>query len=765
MTCRGYRCLCVLACAVLLGGSLCHAQQWKQLPKITSADLRDIWGSGASDVYIAGGYDTTLLHYDGVEWTDLEQHLPGFATADTHAIWGLHDAMILTAGGWSYYGMHKGNILYYNGTYWKSLTANPNSMLAWTNELHSIWGSGASDIFAVGERNYVLTQLDWVGPVLHYDGTTVVEMANPRQHTDEADLFDVWGAGPDAVFAVGRSLDRVCVRQRCLWDIFCYCSEYEDHAATSIMRYDGSDWELVDTGVAADLYGVWGAGPACVFAVGQAGTILHYDGTAWQAQETPTDATLRDVWGTSCENVYAIGDAGTILHYDGSQWQQRESPVTNTLHAVWGSSAETLFAAGDNGTVLLGGTPMDYGDAPAPFPTTQSQDGARHGTGAAVWLGETVTTELLPHGTNGDIGDDGVAFPGSSLVAGGPYEPPYSAGTFGAVRVTTGGTVSGTWYLHGWIDWNGDGDWDDSGETVVCGRACSVPGIETIEFTIPADVSPDCIWARFRLQDEASPCSPTGATAAGEVEDYEICPTLINLESFSAFPLDRQVQLTWTTASEVDCTGFYLLRAAAADDTPVRITDGLIAPTGAPDRGATYSWTDSDVSNGTQYSYTLADVDTSGAVTLHGPVRARPDTAAVTCSALDDIAVAPAHVTHDTTSAGIDTCFACLLITNTGSQTVQAFWYTEDSYFPEDTGWHSIRLEPGQELLSDEIAWGRVELMRGAQRTVQTPYLGACYTDGPYAKQCGDLAGAIMEQAPEASPVELQNLDALDPCN
>ncbi len=268
-----------LAAAVLLPVlflSASIAAEWTQIEVATTDHLRDIWIGSAADVYVAGGHETTILYYDGMRWTDLENQLPGLATADTWGIWGTSTTNILTVGGWSYYGLSRGSILRFNGSTWQSLTAAPNSFLAWTNELRSIWGTAENDIFAVGERNYVLTQLNWIGPVLHYDGTRVYEMENPRELTSGSDLYDVWGTGPDSVYAVGRVLDDVCTAERCFWRVVCICSETESYNYTNVMHYDGTGWTLHETGVNADLHGVWGTADDDVFAVGQGGVILHY---------------------------------------------------------------------------------------------------------------------------------------------------------------------------------------------------------------------------------------------------------------------------------------------------------------------------------------------------------------------------------------------------------------------------------------------------------------------------------------------------------
>ena len=45
-------------------------------------------------------------------------------------------------------------------------------------------------------------------------------------------------------------------------------------------------WAIQTSGTGLTLYGVWGASPTDVFAVGENGTILHYDGSSWESMSS-----------------------------------------------------------------------------------------------------------------------------------------------------------------------------------------------------------------------------------------------------------------------------------------------------------------------------------------------------------------------------------------------------------------------------------------------------------------------------------------------
>jgi len=162
---------------------------------------------------------------------------------------------------------------------------------------------------------------------------------------------------------------------------------------------------------------------------------------------------------------------------------------------------------------------LDFGDAPAPYPTLLVDNGARHEvpeTGQ-IWLGSNVDTETDGQPTDLDGDDeDGVQLLGSGSVDG-PFSLPFIPGEYGAVRVTISG---GPGYLHAWFDWNKDGDWSDPDENVFSVGPNS-PGDYILVFDVPSDAVEGATWARFRLDDQ-NLNSFVGLAHNGEVEDYII---------------------------------------------------------------------------------------------------------------------------------------------------------------------------------------------------------------------------------------------------
>ncbi len=172
---------------------------------------------------------------------------------------------------------------------------------------------------------------------------------------------------------------------------------------------------------------------------------------------------------------------------------------------------------------------FDFGDAPDPtFPTLLASDGARHVIVPGIFLGATISGE--PDGqpsshASADVSDDGITF--SDLLAG------------NVATITV--TASQGGQLDGWIDFNGDGDWDDAGEQVFDNRPID-GGANVLTITIPSDSFNGSVLSRFRFSS-AGNLEPTGQALDGEVEDYAVTliQPLLTWHNFSNPPdVDNQ---------------------------------------------------------------------------------------------------------------------------------------------------------------------------------------------------------------------------------
>lgn len=292
---------------------------WYRTYPMTGQDLRDIWAASAGAIFAVGGG-------------------AGVTVADE------------VAGG---------VILFFDGTYWTRMVVD-----AETPTLNSVWGTSATDVFAVGHE----------GVILHWNGTAWTRMAGPTTQ----ELSGVWGTSSTNVYAVGHD--------------------------GGIFHYDGTDWNVVFSGSLVELHDVWASSATDVFVVGDGGVIRHWDGTAWSSMDTPVLSDLYGVWGSSATNVYAVGAGGTVLRYDGTAWAELTGVgATGTLHTVTGISDSRVMIAGTGAWRFDGSawTAMVHTLNPFFYGATVDATGAIHaaGTAGSIFRNASADAWQITHST------------------------------------------------------------------------------------------------------------------------------------------------------------------------------------------------------------------------------------------------------------------------------------------------------------------------------------------------------------------------------
>ncbi|MCP4542822.1 MAG: hypothetical protein GY832_37345 [Chloroflexi bacterium] len=162
--------------------------------------------------------------------------------------------------------------------------------------------------------------------------------------------------------------------------------------------------------------------------------------------------------------------------------------------------------------------PLDYGDALDSYGTLLASNGARHAIVAGHSLGPIVDPE--PDGQPSPLADgDDLNPPGAPDDEDGVTLAPFlTAGTPGTV-IVDGGPSGGM--LDAWIDFNGNGIFDDPAEHLFGGISILLgPGPNPpLAFPVPLTAVPGSTYARFRLSNTGG-LAPTGFAPVGEVEDY-----------------------------------------------------------------------------------------------------------------------------------------------------------------------------------------------------------------------------------------------------
>lgn len=234
---------------------------------------------------------------------------------------------------------------------------------------------------------------------------------------------------------------------------------------------------------------------------------------------SPDDAYLY----TSASPDNAVGallddPAGAPVWFDARVDNQAGVDGLAGARAVAVSGDGFVYAGGPGDAavaVFARGEALEFGDAADPtFPTLLASDGARHLITPGLYLGSGIDAEADGAPAAAADGDDlagaddedGVVFTGA-IVPGQPASADVTA------------TAAGL--LDAWIDFDGDGDWDEGGERIASGAALAA-GVNSLAFAVPVTTVPSStVAARFRLSS-AGVAGPGGLALDGEVEDYAV---------------------------------------------------------------------------------------------------------------------------------------------------------------------------------------------------------------------------------------------------
>lgn len=158
---------------------------------------------------------------------------------------------------------------------------------------------------------------------------------------------------------------------------------------------------------------------------------------------------------------------------------------------------------------------MDFGDAPnSSYPTRASSNGARHILGSGLELGSIADSDSDGQNNSAASGDDNDELDDDDGVI---FNNVLQAGTTVSIDVTASAAGG---QLDAWVDFNADGDWDDSGEQIFSSQALA-EGTNELTFDVPSGITNATTYARFRLSS-AGGLDYDGLAADGEVEDYQL---------------------------------------------------------------------------------------------------------------------------------------------------------------------------------------------------------------------------------------------------
>jgi hypothetical protein len=319
---------------------------------VTAVSARNAWTVG--EYFVGANTKTLTEHWNGHRWKHVGSPNKGVG-AQLNAVWAQSATNVWAAG--SYTGSSgRTLIVHWNGHHWKRIPS-PN-MGSGSNELTSIRGTSAHDVWAVGDAvtSYPVTKT----VILHWNGHHWRTVSSPSVPSSPNFLTSVRPVSRTSAWAVGRYVG-------------------SSFSKTLILHWNGHHWRKVSSpnpGAGDNLLrGVMATSSKNAWAVGVSSNsgpdktlVLHWNGRHWKHVDSPSvgsnGSDLYGVGGSSSGNVYAVGviDHSTststlVEHWNGQRWKRIPSPTPGTganLSAVYVRSAASIWAVG---TWDKGGSP------------------------------------------------------------------------------------------------------------------------------------------------------------------------------------------------------------------------------------------------------------------------------------------------------------------------------------------------------------------------------------------------------------------------
>lgn len=228
-------------------------------------------------------------------------------------------------GGPTYAVGNGGTVLIDEGAGWAP-ESTPTS-----EDLWGVWGASPDDVWAVGGCGFEGCEAT---VIRRRNGQWSEVLVPPLNAPDVRAFFKVWGSAGDDVYIVGQR--------------------------GAVVRFDGGGLSEIDVGATDDLISVWGTGPDRVAIVGgrSNGVVVTWDGAAWRHVSLAPAPGLNGVFMRHPSTIHVAGNLGLLgtVDFDSGALAEHDASVGTDFHAVFAGSDGRAVAVGGN-FQAIGATP------------------------------------------------------------------------------------------------------------------------------------------------------------------------------------------------------------------------------------------------------------------------------------------------------------------------------------------------------------------------------------------------------------------------
>jgi hypothetical protein len=130
-------------------------------------------------------------------------------------------------------------------------------------------------------------------------------------------------------------------------------------AGPIVMHFDGASWVQLDTGVRGNLWWVHGFVDGPIYMGGDGGTILRYQDGAFTQMQTPVATeTVFGIWGATPDDVWAVGGnvagsgGGFAWRLEGDVWVPAFADMDSAIWKMYGRASNDAWMVGTNGKAI-----------------------------------------------------------------------------------------------------------------------------------------------------------------------------------------------------------------------------------------------------------------------------------------------------------------------------------------------------------------------------------------------------------------------------
>jgi hypothetical protein len=317
---------------------------------LSACSARSIAGNGGADLAAQdsaapdlAGLSVDLAAGEPTGW----QKQPSGTTQNLNGLWGSSATDLYAVG-------NAGTIVHSRGDgQWIAQTSGT------TATLNAIWGSSTTDLYVAGESI-----------VLRSSGDGHWRSETPPGASYQA----VWGSGAGDVYIAGiiglahSTGDGTWTAQppvqqtrgyfglggRSANDVWAVGGDGQQTVGQLIggtQHFTGS-WSWIALGSTQNMKGIVLTTHG-TFIVGNGGEIWFDGGNGFQRQTSAVVTDLNSVWAAGSGTLFAVGGSGAVVTSSGDgAWHIEATPSALPLNAVWGASETDVYTVGYAGEIL-----------------------------------------------------------------------------------------------------------------------------------------------------------------------------------------------------------------------------------------------------------------------------------------------------------------------------------------------------------------------------------------------------------------------------